>query len=128
MNLEKIVRFGDQYFQEQTDGTFAEIERQAIVDACGHSGPTLVKVVDQLPLMAHKPQKEVSAKTEKKQAAAPPSAHSELNELHVLERSELIKMKRDQLNEIAQKLGVEAPYAFTNNFSLIKAIQETQNS
>lgn len=114
MNLEKIVRFGNQYFQEQEDGTFAEIAEKEIIKSRGLSAPTLVKVVNQLPLVAQKSKKQVSAKTD----TAPPSAPSELNKLH--------KMKRDQLNEIAQKLGIEAPYAFTNNFSLIKAIQEAQ--
>lgn len=112
MNLEKIVRFGNQYFQEQTDGTFAEIERQSIVDVHGHSGPTLVKVVDQLPLVADKPKKEVSAKTE--------------NETKFT-TAELRKMKRPELNEIAKSVGL-VPEDFTNNMKLISAIVNAQKS
>lgn len=112
MNLEKIVQFGKQFYQEQEDGTFAEIERQAIVDACGHSGPTLVKVVNQLPLVADAPKKEVSAKTDGQTQFT---------------TAELRKMKRPELDVIAKTLGIDTE-TFTNNMKLVSAIVNAQKS
>jgi hypothetical protein len=113
MNLEKIVRFGKQFFQEKENGTFAEIEKQAIVKARGHSALTLIKKVDKLP--------EVSAKTENNDSTTGTDDKKE----STFAREDLVKLKREQLDEIAVKLGVE-PSEFKNNFSLIKAIQTAQ--
>jgi hypothetical protein len=73
----------------------------------GHSALTLIKKVDKLP--------EVSAKTETSNSTTGTVQGSD----SVFAREYLVKLKREQLDEIAVKLGID-PILFKNLFDSIK--------